>query len=66
MTGGELQAQRKMARISQRALARIMGVSARTIRRYERRGGEELLPIPARAVASALAEALKAQNRRGR
>jgi len=66
MTGQQALAQRRVLRLSQEKLAQLMGVSSRTIRRYERRGKEPLLPIPARAVASAFAEALRAQNRRGK
>ena len=63
MTGNELKAQRRVARISQEGLARLLGISSRTIRRYERLAGEGLKPIPARALTAVIGDALRAANR---
>lgn len=44
MTRAELRAYRKRERLTQQALATILGVSVRTVRRWER--GESAIPGP--------------------
>ena len=60
MTGDQLRTQRRLARLSQDGLATILGVSVRTIRRYE--NAEEIRPILSRAIEAAFREGVRGKR----